>query len=142
MDTDELARTPFPGTVPFEVSRQKIEEFNRALGKPADEFGEGLAAPATFPIVLVIGNVEAALTRSGLGIGLADIVHRDQRFTYTRPIYAGDVLSTSTCITKIDSLGDAYSVTITVEISDAGSNHVCTATSTVVSRARANRGAA
>lgn len=142
MDTDELARTPFPGTVPFEVSRQKIEEFNRALGKPPGQPGDALAAPATFPIVLAIGNVETALTRSGLGIGLADIVHRDQRFTYTRPIYAGDVLSTSTRIAKIDSLGDAYSMTITVDIADAGGNHVCTATSTVVSRAQANRGAA
>ncbi|MCP2248797.1 FAS1-like dehydratase domain-containing protein [Lentzea aerocolonigenes] len=139
MDTDEPTRTPLPETALFEVSRQKIEEFNRALGRPSDELGERRAAPATFPIVLAIDGVETALARSGLGIGLADIVHRDQRFTYTRPIYAGDVLSTSTRIAKIDSLGDAHSLTITVDMADAGGNHVCTATSTVVSRT--NRGA-
>jgi hypothetical protein len=140
MDTDDPTRTPYAGTVPFEVSRQKIEEFNRALGKPVDELGDRPAAPATFPIVLAIEGVETALARSGLGIGLADIVHRDQRFTYTRPIYAGDVLSTWTHISKIDALGDAHSVTIRVDMSDAGGNHVCTATSTVVSRTRPGSG--
>jgi acyl dehydratase len=61
-------------------------------------------------------------------------VHGDQRFTFSRPIVAGDELSAVMTVTSVKTLGGHAMVTAESAISDATGAHVVTATSTLVVR--------
>ena len=85
-----LAGRTFAPTPPYTVSREKIAEFNRAIGAEPDR--RRLTAPLTFPIVVAFGAMTQLMTDPDVGIQLHNIVHGDQRFEQERPIRAGDEL--------------------------------------------------
>ena len=62
------------------------------------------------------------------------VVHGDQRFTFTRPIVAGDELTATLTVTSVKSLGGHSMVTAESAIVDAAGAHVVTAISTLVVR--------
>ena len=120
----------FPPTQPYAVSEERIAEFARATGSTY----EGNAAPATFPIVVAFAAMTALMEDPSVGISLHRVVHGDQRFTYTRPIVAGDTLSATLTVDSLRQLGGADIIGTRSEITDADGLPVCTAFATLVHR--------
>ena len=93
-----------------------------------------LVAPPTFPIVVQQRTWDQLLDDPEAGIVLERIVHGDQRFTYTRPIVAGDELTATLRVTGIKTLGGNAMVTSETAMVDAAGDHVVTSVSTLVVR--------
>ncbi len=131
MAVDESLRgRTFPPTAPYTVSREKIVEFARATGSTYD----GDAAPATFPIVVAFGAMTGLMEDPSVGISLHRVVHGEQRFTYTRPVVAGDELSATLTVDSLRQIGGADIIGTRSEITDADGQPVCTAFATLVHR--------
>ena len=132
VDPSVTGRT-FPPTPPYVVSREKVVEFARATGSTYD----GGAAPATFPIVVAFQAMTALMGDASVGIELHRVVHGEQRFTYTRPVVAGDELSATLTVDTLRQIGGADILGTRSEITDADGLPVCTAHATLVHRAEA-----
>ncbi len=126
------------------MGREKIREFARAVFATnpvnfdvdaARVAGHSdVVAPPTFPIVVQERTLAQLLAEPDAGIDFTRVVHGDQRFTYTRPIVAGDELTATLTIASVKSLGGHSMVTAVSDIVDATGAHVVTATSTLVVR--------
>jgi acyl dehydratase len=140
----EFAGRTFPPTEPYEVSREKLREFADAIGDTnavyrsraaAQEAGyPDVIAPPTFPIVISVASSSKALADPGLNLNYAMVVHGEQRFEYSRPLVAGDVVTAQSTITSIRDVGSLSMMTTTTEIRTVDGEHVCTAHSTLVER--------
>jgi acyl dehydratase len=140
----EFAGRTFPASEPYEVSRIKIAEFATAIGDQNPLFRDRAAAqaaghpdviaPPTFAIVISVAGSGAALADPGLGLNYAMVVHGEQRFSYTRPITAGDVVTAQVTISDIRDAGRNVMITTSTEIRTLGGELVCTAESTIVER--------
>ena len=140
----EIAGRVFPPAEPYLVGREKIREFARAVfsENPVNHDPDAarargyadLVAPPTFPIVVQERTLAQLLAEPDAGIDFTRVVHGDQRFSYTRPIVAGDELTATLTITSVKSLGGHSMVTSESDIVDATGAHVVTATSTLVVR--------
>jgi acyl dehydratase len=141
----ELQGRVYPPTAPYLVGREKVREFARAVlaTSPVNHDPEAakaagyadVVAPTTFPIVVGELTLAQLLSDPDGGIDFTRVVHGDQRFSYTRPIVAGDELTATLTVTSVKVLGGNAMVTAESEIVDARSEHVVTATSTIVVRA-------
>ena len=146
VNADDLGRT-FPATEPYEVSRVKIADFAEAIGDPNPLYTDASAAqaagypdviaPPTFPIVITMAASGAAIGDPGLGINYAMVVHGEQRFTYSRPLLAGDVVVAQSTISGIREVGSMTMVTTETEIRTVDGEHVCTGYGTLVERGSA-----
>jgi acyl dehydratase len=125
-----LAGRTFPPTPPYTVSEERVVEFARATGSTYD----GHAAPATFPIVVAFAAMTALMEDPSVGIALHRVVHGDQRFTYTRPVVVGDVLTAELTVDTLRQIGGADIIGTRSEITDAEGLPVCTAFATLVHR--------
>ena len=140
----ELQGRAFAPTAPYLVGREKVREFARAVfsTSPLNHDPEAaraagyadVVAPPTFPIVVQEATLAQLLAEPDAGIDFTRVVHGDQRFTYTRPIVAGDELTATLAVTSIKSLGGHSMITSESTIVDATGAHVVTATSTLVVR--------
>ncbi len=138
----ELLGRAFPPTAPYLVGREKVREFARAVfatdpqhDDPAAARDLGYAdvvAPPTFAMVIQDLTLQQLLSEPGSGIVLERVVHAEQRFRYTRPIVAGDELTGRLTVTGIRAFGTGAMVTSEAEITDAGGDHVVTATSVLL----------
>jgi len=143
INTDFIGRT-FPPGQPYEVSRVKIAEFADAIGDPNPVYrdreaarAEGhpdVIAPPTFAIVITMANSGRALSDPELGLNYAMVVHGEQRFEYTRPIVAGDVLVATSTISNIRQTGSLVMITTTTSLTTESDELVCTAHSILVER--------
>ncbi|CAN5346876.1 MaoC family dehydratase N-terminal domain-containing protein [soil metagenome] len=146
MNPDLVGRV-FAPTEPYLVGREKIREFARATFAtspisldPEVAKAAGYAdvvAPPTFPVVVQERTLAQLLAEPDGGIDFSMVVHGEQRFTYTRPVIAGDELTATLAVTSIKSLGGNSMVTAESTIVDAAGEHVVTAISTLVVRAEA-----
>ena len=140
----ELAGRSYPAATPYLVGREKVREFARAVlatsplnFDPEAARAAGYAdvvAPPTFAVVVQEHTLAQLLADPGAGIDFARVVHGDQRFTFTRPIVAGDELTATLTVTSVKSLGGHSMVTAESSIVDADGAHVVTAISTLVVR--------
>jgi acyl dehydratase len=134
----------YPPVAPYLVGREKVREFARAVfaGHPTHFDPEAarsagyadVVAPPTFPIVITGATMQQLLDDPDAGVDFTRVVHGDQRFTFTRPIVAGDELTATMTITSVKSIGGHSMVTSESAIADATGAHVVTATSTLVVR--------
>ena len=141
----ELQGRVFPPTAPYLVGREKVREFARAVlatdpvnFEPAAAQSAGYAdvvAPPTFAVVVQESTLAQLLAEPDAGIDFSRVVHGDQRFTFSRPILAGDELTATLTVTSVKTLGGNAMVTAESSIVDAAGEHVVTATSTLVVRA-------
>jgi hypothetical protein len=129
VDASLVGRTVVP-TEPFDATSQRIADFAEATGSLFD----GQTAPATFPIVLAFSAMLSLMRDPDVGISLHRVIHGEQRFTYTRPVVAGDRLSAVLTVESVRSLGGADLLGTRTEISDRDGRHVCTAFATLVHR--------
>ncbi len=140
----ELQGREFPPTAPYLVGREKIREFARAVfaTNPINDDPDAAAAagysdivaPPTFPVVVQEQTLAQLLAEPDAGIDFTRVVHGDQRFSYSRPIVAGDELTATLTIASVKSLGGHSMVTAESRMVDAEGKHVVTATSTLVVR--------
>lgn len=138
----ELVGRTFPPTQPYLVGREKVREFARAVFATAPEHTDpdaaralgyaDVVAPPTFPIVVQDATLQQLLAEEDAGIELHRLVHAEQRFTYSRPIVAGDELIGALEVTGIRTLGGNAMVTSQTTITDTDGAHVVTATSVLV----------
>jgi acyl dehydratase len=143
---DYAGRT-FPATEPYEVSRVKIADFAEAIGDRNPLYHDRAAAqaagypdviaPPTFPIVITMAASGAAIGDPGLGLNYAMVVHGEQRFSYTRRLYAGDVVTAQSTISGIREVGSLTMVSTETRIQTVDGEHVCTDYSTLVERGAA-----
>jgi acyl dehydratase len=143
LNRDYLGRT-FPAADPYEVSRVKIAEFADAIGDPNPVYrnrdaarAAGFAdviAPPTFAIVISMAGSASAVADPGLGLNYAMVVHGEQRFEYSRPLVAGDVVTAQATISDIRDAGRNVMLSTQTEIRTVEGEHVCTAHSTLVER--------
>jgi acyl dehydratase len=141
----ELVGRVFPPTPPYLVGREKVREFARAVFSTSplnhDPVAASLAgysdvvAPPTFPVVVQEATLAQLLAEPDGGIDFGRVVHGEQRFSYSRPIVAGDELTATLSVTSVKTLGGNAMVTAESTIVDAAGAHVVTAISTLVVRA-------
>lgn len=124
-----LAGREYPPTEPYVVERGKIREFARAV-QASDQGGE--VAPPTFAIVVQQRGLDLLLADESAGIELSRIVHADQRFSYTRPIVAGDELVVRFRVESVRQMGDASMVVTESEVVDAVGEPVVTGRATLL----------
>ena len=146
----DYAGRSFPATQPYEVSRVKIAEFADAIGDPSPVYRDrdaavaagypDVIAPPTFPIVVTMAASGQAIADPGLGINYALVVHGEQRFSYARPLRAGDVVTAQSTIETIKTLGRNMVMTTRTEVRTVSGEQVCTAFSTLVERGTAGEG--
>jgi acyl dehydratase len=140
----ELQGREFPPVPPYLVGREKVREFARAVlstnplnfdPDAAREAGyDDVVAPPTFPTVVQDATLQQLLEEPDGGIDFSRVVHGEQRFSYSRPIVAGDELTATLAVSSIKSLGGNAMITAESRIVDAHGAHVVTAISTLVVR--------
>jgi hypothetical protein len=129
---------------PYEVSRVKIADFADAIGEPSElcrirdtavKAGyPDVIAPPTFAVIIDQLSTKAIVTDPGLGLDYSMVVHREQDFSYSRPLHAGDVVVATTTVESIKTVG-AMSVLVTsTSIDTVDGEHICTAKSNLVER--------
>jgi len=140
----DLVGRAFAPVSPYLVGREKVREFARAVFAtsplnydPVAASAAGFAdvvAPPTFAVVLQEATLAQLLAEPDAGIDFSRVVHGEQRFSYTRPIVAGDELTATLSVTSVKTLGGNAMVTAESVIVDPQGEHVVTAISTLVVR--------
>lgn len=141
----EIQGKVYAPTAPYLVGREKVREFARAVLSEAALHHDpeaaraagysDVVAPPTFAIVVQDATLQQLLSDEEAAVDFSRVVHGDQRFTYSRPIVAGDELTGVMTVTSVKQLGGNSMVTSSTEVSDATGAHVVTAISTLVVRA-------
>lgn len=140
----EIQGRVYPPTAPYLVGREKVREFARAVLSssplhldPEAARAAGFAdviAPPTFAVTVQEATLAQLLADPEADVDFTRVVHGDQRFSYTRPIVAGDELTATLTIAAVKQLGGHSMVTAASEIVDSNGAHVVTAISTLVVR--------
>lgn len=104
-----------PSTAPYQVGREKIREFAAAIGADEAAYFEPAAAkalgypdviaPPTFPAVVSFAATDQLIEDPQFGLDFSRVVHGDQRFSYTRPVVAGDELVATVTVEEITERG-------------------------------------
>lgn len=129
---------------PYEVGREKIREFAEAIAdtnpayrdpEAARAFGHAdVVAPPTFAMIPVLRGFDILM--EDLGIEYSRVIHVDQRFVHSQPIKAGDRLLTTTTLDMVRSRAGNDFLGIRCDVATDGGEAVCTATATLLVRAR------
>ena len=140
----EIQGRQYPPTEPYLVGREKVREFARAVQATHPEHHDveaaraaghaDVIAPPTFPIVIQELTLQQLLGDESAGVDFSRVVHGDQRFTYSRPVVAGDELTATLRVTSIKTLGGNSMITSETAMVDADGEHVVTSISTLVVR--------
>jgi acyl dehydratase len=140
----ELVGRAFPAATPYLVGREKVREFARAVFATNPVHTEldaaraagydDVVAPATFAVVIQEATLAQLLAEPDAGIDFSRVVHGEQRFSYDRPMVAGDELTATLTVTSVKTLGGNAMVTAESNVVDSNGEHVVTATSTLVVR--------
>jgi hypothetical protein len=129
--TEAHAGRRYPPCDPYEVSAAKIVEFATALGDDSPRYrGESPMAPPTFAAVISARAWDQLFSDPELGISLERVVHGDQRFTFMRPLHAGDVVIATIAIDKVRVRSDSELISITVDIVSRDGEPICIAQAT------------
>ncbi|MER6915493.1 MaoC family dehydratase N-terminal domain-containing protein [Streptomyces sp. NPDC000594] len=135
----------YPPTETYEVGREKIREFAEAIGDGHPAYTDRAAAqalghpdviaPPTFAFAITFRAAGVAIQDPALGLDYSRVVHREQKFAYTRPVRAGDRLSVVSTIESIKHLAGNDVVEIRGEVHDETGAPVVTAWTKLVARA-------
>jgi acyl dehydratase len=129
--TETHAGRRYPPCDPYEVSAAKIAEFATALGDDNPRYrGESPMAPPTFAAVISARGWEQMFGDPELELSLERIVHGDQRFTFMRPLHAGDVVIATVTIDKVRMRSGSELISATVDIASRDGEPICTAQAT------------
>jgi len=134
----------YPPVGVYEVSREKIAEFARAIGDANPIYTDveaakaagypDVIAPPTFSTILNIQAIETLVADPELGFSYDRMVHGDQRFTFARPLRAGDRLQVTTHIDRVQTRMGNDLLDVRAEITTVDGEYVATARAQLVSR--------
>jgi N-terminal half of MaoC dehydratase len=127
-----LAGRTFPPTASYDVTEPAVEAFAAATGT---SYQPGDPAPATFPIVVAFGAMQALMADPEVGIELHHVVHGQQRFVYERPVVVGDRLTATLTITGLRQIAGTDIIATSSAVTDGSGELVCTAEATLVHQA-------
>lgn len=140
----ELVGRVFAPTEPYQVGREKVREFARAVSATSPLHFDvqaaraagypDVVAPPTFAVVVQERTLAQLLAEPDAGLDFSRVLHGAQGFTATRPVVAGDELTATLAVTSIKRLGAHSMVTIESAMVDSDGAHVVTAASTLVVR--------
>lgn len=143
LDSSIVGQT-YPAARTYEVGREKIRDFAIAIGDQnpayrdpdaAKQLGHrDVIAPPTFAVVITSQTSGQLLTDPELRLALHRVLHGEQRFAYTRPITAGDVLTSTLTIDALKHSKGMDIISTRTEISTVDGELVCTALSTLFHR--------
>ena len=143
LDPDFVGRT-WPPTEPYLVGREKIREFAAAIGATNPEYHHpeaaraigyaDVVAPPTFPTVVTMAASRQIISDPELGLDYTRVVHGDQRFSYTRPVVAGDTLICTNTVEEITQRGGHDFMTTRTDVTTESGEPVVTAWSKLVQR--------
>jgi acyl dehydratase len=129
----------------YEVGREKLREFARAVGEDDPIYHDEAAARAaglddlpavpTFPVVVSFQVGQQVYADPELGLDYSRVLHGEQEFVYERPVMAGDRLVCTGRIDRIVTRGRYETMTVEVRIETDAGELVCVARSTIVVRA-------
>lgn len=131
---------------PYVVGREKIREFASAVGStnPAHhnvDVARGLGfpdviAPTTFAVIIAQRAEAQLIEDPEAGIDFSRVVHADERFTFTRPIVAGDEIVTVLHVDKVVERASLAMVTTRCELFSAAdpTEHIVSVFSTLAVR--------
>ncbi len=135
--------------VRYEVGREKLREFARAVGETDPVYHDEQAARAaghpdlpavpTFPVVVSLRAGNLVYADPELGLDYSRVVHGEQEFTYDRPVRAGDRLVATGRIADVQVKGSHEVLVVETRITTEAGEPVCTARSTLISRGTAGR---
>jgi acyl dehydratase len=134
----------YPPTPPYDVGREKIREFAEAIGVEHPAYRDPAAAqalgypdvpaPPTFPVVLSMRAGKQIIDDPELGLDYSRVVHADQRFAYTRPVYAGDRLVCTCTVEDITTRPSLDFLTIRTDVANEAGEPVVTVWTKLVAR--------
>ena len=134
----------YPPTEPYEVGREKIREFARAIKDDSPLHHDvdaakaagypDVIAPPTFAVILSMAAQDQIVEDDHLGVDYSRVVHGQQDFVHHRPIRAGDRLLTVAHVDDIKTRAGNDFLTVRAEITTTDGEQVCTATSMLVVR--------
>jgi acyl dehydratase len=137
----------YPRTSSYLVGREKIREFAKAVFskdpanldlEAAKNLGyKDLIAPPTFAVVIQERSLTQVISDKDAALDFSRVVHGDQRFIHSRPIVAGDELTSELKVASVKQLAGNSMVSFETQIFDANQDLVCTAISTLVVRGEA-----
>ncbi|MCM3886956.1 MaoC family dehydratase N-terminal domain-containing protein [Frankia sp. R82] len=137
----------FVADVPFQVGREHIRQFARAVGDDNPLYHDvdaaraagfpDLVAPPTFLINAMPGTLGLPTEDEALGLDYTLVVHGEQRFELHRPVVAGDELVTSSTLTSIRAVGRNEVLVTTYRYDTTAGEQVATGICTLVSRGTA-----
>lgn len=141
----EIVGRVYPGEETYQVGREKIREFARAV-KASNELHfsveaaqaagyTDIVAPPTFAIILAQKADAQLINDPEAGIDFSRVVHADQRFTHHRPIVAGDELVTELHVDNVRVMGVGAMLTTREEITTVDGEKVATCLSSLLVRA-------
>jgi len=126
--TEAHAGRRYPACDPYQVSAAKIAEFATALGDDNPRYrDEPPIAPPTFAAVISAQAWNQLFSDPELELSLERIVHGDQRFTFHRPLRAGDVVIASMTLDKVRVRTGSELVSATVDMSGHDGEQICSA---------------
>ncbi|MFJ9345620.1 MaoC family dehydratase N-terminal domain-containing protein [Streptomyces sp. NPDC101237] len=144
LDQSFVGRT-YPPTEPYEVGREKIREFAEAVGdtnpvytdpEAAKALGHSdVIAPPTFVFSITFRAAGQVVEDPQLGLDYSRVVHGDQKFTYRRPVRAGDRLTVVSTIEAVKSLAGNDIIDIRGDVRDETGELVVSAVTKLVARA-------
>lgn len=83
------------GPTTYEIGREKVKEFLKAVGDQNPAYQDGRMAPPMFAVVYPKECVSLMVFDPELDINLAMMVHGEQEFEFFDPVYSGDVITTT-----------------------------------------------
>ncbi|MFF6907963.1 MaoC family dehydratase N-terminal domain-containing protein [Streptomyces sp. NPDC012389] len=144
LDQSFVGRT-YPPTPAYEVGREKIREFAEAVGDSHPAYVDAEAAralghpdviaPPTFVFSITYRAAGEVVQDPQLGLDYSRVVHGDQKFSYVRPVRAGDRLTVTSTIETIKSMAGNDIVDIRGDVHDEAGELVVTALTKLVARA-------
>ncbi|MGP7959703.1 FAS1-like dehydratase domain-containing protein [Sanguibacter sp. A247] len=133
-------------TAPYTVGREKVREFAAATAATQPVHHDlvaaraagyvDLVAPPTFAVIIAQAAEAQLIEDPEAAIDFSRVVHADERFTHTRPLVAGDEITTVLHVDSITERAGLSMVTTRCELfgDDALTDHVATVRSTLAVR--------
>lgn len=146
INRDFIGRT-FDFDEPYQVGREKVREFATAIGDNNPLFHDlaaakaaghrDLLAPPTFPFVITYRAMIGAMGDPELNLNYAMVVHGEQQFTYSRPLYAGDEVVVDSVVANIAAVGRNELLTMEQHVKTLDGELIVTTRNVTVSRGTA-----
>src|SRR5262249_39710767 len=128
---------------PYEVSREKIKEYARAIKddspayfdpEVAKELGyPDVIAPPSFAMIISLEAERQVVHDPDMRArGQVKLGHRQQRWADRRPTVAGDVIPATVRVANITAIGENDVAVFETTIATPEGEHICTASATFV----------